>query len=361
MALFDPMKIFRLCLALLAPATLAAAEKAVALPTTAASPDAADLLAAPGARPKPTAVAAKPAAKPAEKTKDKSEWVFSILPKSFQKNPRLDLTVITEMTELGKQLPPVTPDHPAYFITQSSGYHQLGHAPGNEKSLTAEEVERILTRALATNGYLPAQPPSSPPSLVIFYTWGSHNMLIEGDDENPSLSGQAVARNLLDRAALVGGEKFARQLLELFNQADSLSIAASVPTPPGGEPVFGPDQLDFMNPVNQFKRASVKNEFLVDQAAEDVYYVVASAYDYRSITTKTKRLYWRTRMTVADQGVAQRQTLPTLIASAAPYFGQDMPESEILSKRPVQEGTVEIGPATVVPDATAPKPPAKKR
>ena len=35
------------------------------------------------------------------------QWVFSLLPKSFQKNPLLELTVITETTEAGKKLPPV--------------------------------------------------------------------------------------------------------------------------------------------------------------------------------------------------------------------------------------------------------------
>jgi hypothetical protein len=33
-------------------------------------------------------------------------WVFSLLPKSMQKDPRLDYTVITEMTPAGRKLPP---------------------------------------------------------------------------------------------------------------------------------------------------------------------------------------------------------------------------------------------------------------
>lgn len=287
-------------------------------------------------------------AKPAEKKSGESQWVFSLLPKSLQKNPRLELTVITEMTEAGKKRPPVSPAQPAYFVTQSGGFRQLGHAPGNEKSLSPAQVEKILTHALAANGYLPAQPPARAPTLAIMFVWGSHNLLVEGDDENPSLSGQAVARNLLDRAALVGGEKFARQMLDLFTQADALSTAASVPVAPDGQAVIGQAQLDFMNPVNQFKLLSAKNEFLVDQAAADVYYVVASAYDYASLARKERVLLWRTRMTVAAQGVSQEQTLPTLIASAAPFLGKEMAEPEILSKRAVREGTVEVGVPTVV-------------
>ncbi len=311
------------------------------------------------------AAAPETSAKPAKPEPKKSEWVFSLLPKSLQKNPQIDLTVITEMTEAGKKLPPVSSSAPAYFISQSGGFKQLGHAPGNEKSLAPEQVEKLLTRALAPNGYYPAEPAKKEPTLAIIYVWGSHNLLVEGDADNPSLSGEMVARNLLDRAALVGGEKFAKQMLELFQQADSMALSAPAPrADPSGvmptmQPILGPEQMAFMNPVNQFKRANAKNEFLVEQAAEDVYYVVASAYDYQSLLKKQRVLLWRTRMTVAAQGVSQEQTLPTLIATAAPYFGKDMTEPEILTRRPVKDGNVEIGTPTVV--EPAPAAPAKKK
>ena len=262
------------------------------------------------------------------------------------------------MTEAGKKRAPVSPEKPAFFEAYSSGFRQLGHAPGNEKSLKQPDIERLLTRALATNGYVPAKPPAAPPSLLIFYTWGSHNLLVEGDPDNPSLSGELVARNLLDRAALVGGEKFAKEMLDLFVQADALSTATNTHVAPGGQPVLGPAQVEFMNPVNLFKMRAAKNEFLVDQTANDVYYVVASAYDYASATANRKILLWRTRMTVAAQGVSQEQSLPTLVLSAAPYFGKDMPDAEILSKRTMREGIVEVGTPTVV---ETPAPPTAEK
>ena len=57
----------------------------------------------------------------APKKESSSEWVFSLLPKSMQKNPRLELTVITEMTEAGKKLPPVSAAAPAYFELFTTG------------------------------------------------------------------------------------------------------------------------------------------------------------------------------------------------------------------------------------------------
>ncbi len=307
----------------------------------------------------PTSLPTVPKAVPPAKKPAKSEWVFSILPKSLQKNPQIDLTVITEVTELGKQQPVASPAAPVYYQAQSSGYHQMGHAPGTERTLSAEAVERQLARALAVNGFLPAAPPAHPPTLVVFYTWGSHSLLVEGDADNPSLSGTQVAANLLDRAALVGGVKFSQDMLKLFQEADDMVTLNRAPPPdPSGAvapiaPILGEAQMEFLNPVNRYRQADSKNDFLVEQFTNDVYYVVASAYDFASVGTKVKRLYWRTRMTVAAQGVSQDQTLPTLIASAAPFFGKEMTEPEILTKRAVPEGQVEIGTPVVV-DSSAP-------
>ena len=305
----------------------------------------------------PIAPKAKPAA-PAQ-----SQWVFSLLPKSLQKNPSLELTVITEVTDEGKKLPPVSPDRPAYYLAQDAGYVPVGDTYGNEKTLPADELERLMKKSLATNGYLPAQPSAPPPTLVVIYYWGTHNLL---NNDNGSRSADQVARNILDRAALVGGEKFAKELATLFERLDAL--AASSPSgsidssdssgdSSGTAPTIAPGLTTFNNPVNLFKMRSLKNEFLLDQASDDCYYVVASAYDYAAFLHKQRKLLWRTRMTVNSKGISQLQSLPTLIASAAPYFGRDMPESEILSKR-AKEGEITIGTPTVVEMPTAA--PAKK-
>jgi hypothetical protein len=87
----------------------------------------------------------------------------------------------------------------------------------------------------------------------------------------------------------------------------------------------------------------------MDLAAQDCYYVVASAYDRGSVAADQRQLLWRTRLTVAADGVAQRQSLPVLIAAAAPFFGRETPEPEIIRKRSLRRGNVEIGTPTVVP------------
>jgi hypothetical protein len=274
-------------------------------------------------------------------------WVFSLLPKSLQKNPRLELTVITEMTDAGRRRPPVSPRDPAYFELYSLGPHNLGDEIGGTEAVPANEVVELLRRALAKNGYQPAQPPAHPPSLLITYTWGMHNRLDEPDPDNPMLSPMAVERNLLDRAALVGGTKFAEELRRAFEQKNDLDLTGGALVP-------------ILDPIELFRRRQENNDFLVEQSLADVYYVVASAYDYDLARTRQRVLLWRTRMTVASAGVSEQQSLPALVTAAGPYFGKDMPQAEVLSRRSVREGSVEIGPPIIVEETAPPAPKGTK-
>lgn len=288
------------------------------------------------------------AVEPAPAAKDapgKFDWVQSLLPNAWQKNPRLNFTVVTDMTEAGKKLPPVSPAQPVYFHLHSGGYQQLGDAPAGEKTIKQEQIEKVLLHALAANGYLPAKPPERLPSLLIIYGWGSHNMV-------ESLSSDEIARNLLDRAALVGGEKFAAKLNAVFREADT--FAASLPPPPrvaGFDPLIEAPVIEFMNPLNTFRMSDRKNDFLLNQISENIYFVTASAYDVAAIAERRRVLLWRTRMTVTTQGVTQEQTLPTLVLTAAPFFGKETNGAEIINRRTVREGSVELGTPVVVEGA----------
>jgi hypothetical protein len=158
----------------------------------------------------------------------------------------------------------------------------------------------------------------------------------------PLASHDAIQRNVLDRAAMVGGEKFAREYQH------RLLIANDFPRP-GREQnaVVTPELYWFANEMSQWKRSNPKVEFLVDQSTDDLYYVVASEYDYAAAVVHERHLLWQTRMTVNAHGVSERQTSPALIASAAPYFGRDMNEPAVITPR-TKNGVVEIGPAIVI-------------
>lgn len=275
-------------------------------------------------------------------------WVFNFLPKAFQRNPRLDLTVITELTAEGRKLPEVTVQHPAYYIAQSAGYRRTIGAPAGDKTLPPDKIDEFVRRSLATRGYQPATA-TAPATLVLIYGWGVHARL----DQDGTQTGDQLAQNLLDRAGLVGGEKFKAEFLALLAEATAqVDAAVSSPTRHmtvdgvAVSPVLGPDQLEFISPVNRFRDRSAKNEFLLEQVAGDVYFVTVSAYDHAALARGQRVLLWRTRMTVSADGVSQTDSLPTLINSAAPYFGRDMSEPATLTPRTFPKGRVTLGPLT---------------
>jgi len=104
----------------------------------------------------------------------------------------------------------------------------------------------------------------------------------------------------------------------------------------------------FFDPVHQFREQSDDVRHLVEQANDDVYFVVASAYDYDRATRGERVLMWRTRMTVNTLGVSMRQTLPPLIATASPFLGRETAAAVPISKRAVSEGEVELGELQVI-------------
>ena len=287
----------------------------------------------------------------------KSGWNFELVPKAFQRDPRMEMTVITELTAEGKKRPPVSRRAPAYYVAHSGGYHAVGERPG-QVAFSAADIERILKSALGQSGFGPATP-EHPPSLFITYTWGSHmypDIVTDGDGNIISPSQEALLQNVLDRAALAGGDRFASEL----KNALALRVANTMTTPAPTDGMSAANALAEMNramdPVKLFVEKSPKNEFLVSQAADDCYFVVASAYDYDSVATNHRQLLWRTRMTVNARAISQAQSLPTLIAVAAPYFGREMTEAEVLLKRAVDTGHVEVGEPKVIemPASTTP-------
>lgn len=114
------------------------------------------------------AAAAKTAKEPKE-----SGFVFSLLPKSLQRNPRLSFNIFTEMTAEGRKVRQPTPQAPAYYIAQAAGvYHGGVGAEHDLKSPPVEKLEMMMKRALAESGYLPSENATQPPTLAIIYHWG---------------------------------------------------------------------------------------------------------------------------------------------------------------------------------------------
>ena len=333
---------------------------------------------------------------PAPENTGPAKFSFSILPKSLQKNPALDFNVITEMTAEGKKFPKPTERQPIYYIAQPGKFTQLGiERTANEQPPPVEELERTMQKALASSGYLPGADAKSKPRLVVVFNYGSFGRFSTGFEEEQAESAAAAAyeaaratetadspatapqipiptaksadellnyvlsdlekrRDVLERAALVAGAKFAKQLGD--------AIAKEVDYRQAGSGVASA-QDDPNSPFNRFRNNNDKLIYLVEESFSSCYFVIASAYDYAAMTKGENRLLWRTKMTVNSIGVSMKETLPSLIVAAGPYLGREMSEAAVIAKKISRAGYIHIGTATVVDDTVKPEPtetPAKK-
>lgn len=296
-------------------------------------------------------------------TPDSSPNIFSLVPKSFQTNPRVEFNIITEMTNEGRKAPQASPATPVYYLSKPGSFVQLGHgASSREKPPAVERMEKVLEAALAQGGYLGASK-EHPPSVVIVYSWGSHSSEIDNtlDGSDPStatpttVSNEVMINELVERARLVGGERFAQELVKALAEEGAANRASYKPRTVEGGPDALPNTMgdgagamtNLFKPVERFRRRSDKIASLLEDASHSVYFVVASAYDFTSATTLSKILLWRTKMSVSSNGIGMTETLPSLITAAAPYFGKDMTEVEVLGQRINRAGSTRLGPLEV--------------
>lgn len=245
---------------------------------------------------------------------------------------------MSELTEAGKKLPAVSPERPAYCQAISKKYLERGES-SPQRPLPPAAIDDMLQRALSAGGFLPADA-AHPPTLGLVYVWGPHQVLESGDDIQ-------YIQNLLDRAALVGGDKFAAELAKAIRESAEIREASAAPlgspNMPGLGAAAGFEQMaGITDPVRRFIHRTPENEFLVEQASSDCYYVVVSAYDFPSLATPQKKLLWRTRLTVNARGVSQKQAFPALVSAAGTFFGKDMIRPERVTKLSL-EGTVDVG------------------
>jgi len=263
------------------------------------------------------------ASDPEETDASRPLFNFTLLPKAFVRNPQLEMTVFTELTDYGRTLPIASPESPVHFVAYDKGGRSMGAGVAGERLPVPAELMTILHGALAERGYLPAPEDDSSPDLVVILHWGSHYRL---DIDLAGLFPELHQQQMLERATLVGGRAYRNEVQR---------------------------QIEFgWFPGDR----SFKKGRLFDQATADLYYVVVSAYDHASVLNDTPRLAWRTTMTVSAAGLSMQDSLPSLIMTAAPYFGREMTDPAALVRN-VRRGTVTMGPLRIIEDDEPPLPP----
>jgi hypothetical protein len=270
---------------------------------------------------------------------------FSLAPRSAQADPLLDITVMTDVTDAGKKLPKVTKDHPVFYLAHSEGFKELGEGVPTGETLGEEDMGRFLRTSLADAGYREAGPATPAPSQVILYSWGLYSKQIDYGQGITALD----TKEMFERASIIGGDEFARKLLKMLQWK---SVAGASTTGKRNK------TSNIADPMYTYQLEGGRNhELMLEMADNDIYYVIASAYDYAAFRQHQPVLLWRTRMAILAEGVTQPQVLPTMVLGASPYFGkQTRGDPTILTRHAV--GQVEVGPVQVVSFGTPTEAPA---
>jgi hypothetical protein len=235
------------------------------------------------------------------------------------------MTLFCQLSPYGKTLPEVTAEHPAYYVIHLGGLKEFGEVYAGQVSPSNEYMERMLTRALTVNGFLPAEADQHPPTLVLITHWGAHQSM---DFETRQLFPEQERRQRLERARLVGGNPF----LEKTNEA-----------------------MEFGGPLVRDQR----REFFDYQAAHDLYFAIVTAYDYAALSRGERKLVWRANLTVNGEGVNLAESLPPLVLSAGPVLGRDTTEPQIVNRR-VFRTWVDLKETEFQAEPVPPSPPAAK-
>jgi len=326
----------------------------------------------------PSALQMPSPVKPSKKPKS-DKWTFSLLPVGLQKNPQIEFTFVTEMTDEGRKLPEPSPANPVYYQSHSMGQRDVGDAYGGTKPIPYEALKAALDSSLANNGYRAIDPknpdPNHPISQVLILTWGMHNKIDTtmdigdslgddmtaddgsgniggadagdgGGDGGSSFSGFSATEadtsaraNLLSRAKIVGGQKFANEYAQALMEG---SMA-----------------------MRNFSQRDEKTEALVYSVQNECYYLLVTSLDADALRRNEKKILWTTTVATVSQGVSFIQTLPIMINNASWFFGRETNGAEIVLKNAYKKGKVTIGDAEVVEYITgtsgtnAPKAPAK--
>ena len=209
-----------------------------------------------------------------------------------------DVIVATDTTTEGHALTPPSPQQPVYFRGLSLG-RKLGSIPGDHEP-DVQEVNQVVTKILAKQGYLAARPGIHEPTLFLVVQWG----YMEPERNN---------------------------LLWFFGYDPAQDIAA-----PASEGFLGMD-------VFRRDMRSHSIDTILTNAREASYGIIVTAFEFKSAKTPKPVVYWQTRIGLPANGKSMAAALPTMLLTAGPAIGRESKTPTLLDADDVREGRVNLG------------------
>lgn len=229
--------------------------------------------------------------------------------------PAPDVLVVADNFQKERSEIVPTPDRPVYYIILGGMEWTIGLPVGGERLPKEEELEEQITSALEPLGYLRTTVGGPMPELVLTYTFGGANLEFD-----------SIERTVFSPEGEESSETFSRAV----NSRQICSLIG-------------------INRARGRMLSGTEAAELNDAANEDRIYLMVAALDARELLKKKKTCVWRTWMSVTSTGNWLNESIPTMLASGAPWFGKETAMPTFITESD-RRARVEFGELRVVPD-----------
>jgi hypothetical protein len=179
---------------------------------------------------------------------------------------------VSDITDQGQGTQHATPANPVYYYPHTTGFTKSGAPVDGVTSLPKGQVERMLVKALASQGFIYHKLANKEPSVMLVFEWGCIA-------PEPSADGRKV-QNKGDISALVEG-------------------------------------IHPMDPTEESIQADkIRGALIVPR-----FYVTITALDFKALSDKKYVTLWCTRASTDVEGNKLDLVLPALIHAATPIIG----------------------------------------
>ena len=230
-----------------------------------------------------------------------------------------EVLVVSDLLVEESRAPRPTPGKPVHYFLLGGMERTLGDSIAGEPMPKDEQMKREIVTALATQGYRRTQLGGPIPTQALVFMFGSANISSMDFSDTDLATGETTTStidfNRREIAQLVGADKAARG----------------------------------------FTRSS-EAERVFDAARDDRVYVLIAAFDAADLAKKKKTLLWRTRVSIDSRRRTLPESLPIMLASAAPYFGKASDQPVFIEDADRRQTDVQVGTPVVVPAPPPEKP-----
>ncbi len=214
-----------------------------------------------------------------------------------------DILVIADVTPAGKEAPQASAERPVHYEPVWVGFRELGAVVAGERVPPAEAAKQNLSDALRKILHLPAGQDTPPPTVVVFFAWGTlYPDTVTTPGSSPDGQDETISFNSAQMLGFLGAHKLAKL------------------------PGF-----------------SLDKERVLAAAREDQYFLAVAAYDRVSLQQRKRKLLWMTRIATDSLRVWLPNVLPEMVASAAPFFGKDSDLPVWIDPNDRRKADVQIG------------------